>query len=229
MAVNKFLLQAGDRYYTVGADNATGELVPLMTSNSQNGIVLTDSNGDAPFRAFDKTPSTYWFAGGTPNWLQVKFPRPKKVNKYSIYRGNSYAPSEWTILGSNDGAAWSILHTGSDWGSLNNSYKYYTLTSNNYYYYYRINITNTLGNVAIFLYEFQIYEDPSVGEVFSFDVIDENTYKNYGVNKAGVIDLQVVRPYVNHSIKNSSPLGTGKVFKTSTYPSKYKIKSVSIE
>ncbi len=163
----------GSHYYLfayaeagVGALNGTGSSQGTATSSS-----IKNTNYQ-PYEAFNGTTNPVaghddWRAISTdsfPQWLQFKFPQPKRITMYRIWPGTGFninnalgCPSEWTLEGSDDELSWTILDTRTgynleSWGRVfsiatdienNKNMKEFTFTNNIEYIYYRINITNT--------------------------------------------------------------------------------------
>lgn len=103
-------------------------VVPLMSSDNQNGYVLTSStlysSGGAfsPYRMFDgeygPTNATCWLLNTPTGWFQLQLPEAKTIKSYAVCaHGNNTAShtngvaKNWTLLGSNDGSSWTTVDT----------------------------------------------------------------------------------------------------------------------
>jgi F5/8 type C domain len=136
-----------------------GRLVPIMTSNTTpSGRAYASSyyGSQEPWRAFDgvKNSDAGKWTSATQDgkgWLAYEFPAPVVVTSYRItghYSATwiSQNPTEWTLEGSNDGAAWTVLdsRSGITW-STGAEQKAFDITNRTPYKHYRINITS-IGN-----------------------------------------------------------------------------------
>jgi len=96
----------------INGKGLTTKEVPAMTSNTApEGVASASSIYSSTydvFKAFDKNPSTYWYAGGgAPQWIQYQFTVPVFVHTVTLTgndsTGNVYNPNSITIQVSNDG------------------------------------------------------------------------------------------------------------------------------
>lgn len=138
---------------TLATDNQG--ITPTMTSNTAPaGYVasaLTTSGSQFPYLAFDRNTVTFYLSATnvsvTPQWIQLQFPSAVIINRYRFRGDGSNAnrtANNWTLQGSNDGIAFTTLHTvtaGSPGATA-----YYTsplIGNTTAYLYYRINVTAT--------------------------------------------------------------------------------------
>lgn len=147
--------------------------IPSLTSNSQNGYVLTGSglfSGRDYFHLFNNQgrrgvadPVGYVsnarnFDGDNPHWVQLELPVAEHFDYYQHRLGTSNFPSSMAILASNDGNLWTRLlefadnsHQPFDWTSprrINDPtpYKFYRFE------FYDSPALNTAGLYAIKFY-----------------------------------------------------------------------------
>jgi hypothetical protein len=127
------LLQTGTELIIQEAEFLIGgtDGVPLLTSNTSASPIVVSASAifsgtyDA-WKAFDNTTSgTGWDtnSGAIPAWLKVDW-GSGVINALSGFSmtplGNSYAPKDFKIQGSNDDSAWTDLYTKTgeaSWGS----------------------------------------------------------------------------------------------------------------
>lgn len=149
------------------------------------GVIYTErSKQNGPYganMAFDGTfASTYSSRGGTPvsvtqpEWIQVQFPRPYKVDRYKLWANIEDAPIDWTLQGSSDGTNWSIVdtRTNSELPTVPDGITFDTLITDSYphgdytvqspasYTRYRLNVTKTGGgrNFVLKIAEMQLFD-----------------------------------------------------------------------
>ena len=133
-----------------------GYLVPVMTSNSQDGYIATGSSvwqaSDQPYKLFNRDSTSIWASEDTtdPQWVQIQLPEAQKCNYVKLtsrkdyYASSNYgqAPTAFTIQGSNDGTNWDVLttQTGISWTSVGQT-KEFALPGATAYSYYKIVMT----------------------------------------------------------------------------------------
>lgn len=93
-------------------------LIPVMISNSMDGITISASSSGSnlkPFYAFDNNYSTYWHPTSNTknNYIKITFPNGKIVNKMSISftKSGSVSSRAFILQGSNDDLIWDDLKT----------------------------------------------------------------------------------------------------------------------
>ncbi|MDB5103143.1 MAG: alpha,2-mannosidase [Fibrobacteres bacterium] len=106
-----------------GADDVPGSVSPVnsvpvglqdlarggtVTASGENGAV------ESAAMAFDDNSATKWRSTNGPWWIQYRLPGTAggAVGLYTLTSGNDAAqsdPKEWTLRGSDDGAAWTVL------------------------------------------------------------------------------------------------------------------------
>jgi hypothetical protein len=128
---------------------------PAMTSNATpSGFVYASSFGGAgqePWRAFDQSTGTLW-QGSVVNTgtLTYEFPTARNIKRYAIRTaGGSGQPRQWTIEGSNNNIAYTILDTVTASLAASSVYTSNILANTASFTFYRINITaiSTLGQL----------------------------------------------------------------------------------
>ncbi|MGG4452017.1 discoidin domain-containing protein [Brevibacillus porteri] len=145
-------VQAADNEYTDNVIPAmTGETTPSGHASS------TSKLWDAyyPWKAFDGSPDTGWYATVLPGALEYEFPTPKKIEKYSItYWNENTAPANWTFDGW-DGTQWVQLDKQvniKNWYTIPSKKQEFSFSNDNSYIKYRLNITASVfaqGNASI--------------------------------------------------------------------------------
>jgi sialate O-acetylesterase len=173
-------------YYTIAASYgafvgpASSEIAATPTTStipikrSTGGLSAASSapvSTESAVQAFDGSTATKWFTTVSPTaspvWLKYQFGNGAAwtVTRYDIASANDVAqrdPKDWQLLGSNDGANWTVLdtRTGESFASrfLN---KTYTFTNTTPYRYHRLNVTANSGGSAygVQLSEFALYSN----------------------------------------------------------------------
>ncbi|MCY4045266.1 MAG: VCBS domain-containing protein [Cellvibrionales bacterium] len=160
-------------------------VIPELTSNNDQGIVVTASNQHSSsyqaYMAMDGIQadvlknSRSWAARTSQEaWLQVDLGDQTNVLEYSLTGINigSRAPKEWQLLGSDDGQNFVVLDTQSDqtnWSPYET--RLYQLSEVASFQYYRIHILKNNGNGYQGLDGFQLF---SLSESSALSV-DENS------------------------------------------------------
>jgi hypothetical protein len=153
---------------------ATGNIIPVMTSNNAPSGIARASSEQASYPAFNAfggadrwMPTQNTLTG----WLSYEFPTAMKIKGYRLLGHSSWQtlPKDWTFEGSNDGTNWTILDTQrnvSDWAST--VYKNYPINNDVEYKTYRINVTANNGNLSwLGIYELEMYEKLIQGSIRS--------------------------------------------------------------
>ncbi len=99
--------------------------------------------------AADGDPGSKWLTFQTAGWLQYKLSQPTAAVSYSLTSGNDFAerdPRDWRVLGSDDGARWTVLDSQKDqsW-SERGATKTYPLPSPRAFAFYRLDISSNHG------------------------------------------------------------------------------------
>ena len=145
------LLDFGPKDYTTDA---------TLSVNEENGGGPGGSEGS--LKLIDNDVNTKFFLGGyTPDfYAQQELFEGKTVTKYSLTSGNDAPerdPKSWTLSGSNDGEAWTVLDTREDQTfSDRNQTKEFLVDNESAYRYYRLNITSIMSGGAMQLSEWRI-------------------------------------------------------------------------
>ena len=144
-------------------------LIPVMTSNSQNGyeasasnVYPSSSNLYVAYKAFDQniddtstTDATYWTTenqnNGVERWLKIELPTAKQAWKAVLKF--KYLPKDFQIQGSNDDSEWDTLWAGSTPFA---SVKELPLLCRKKYLYYRFWSDNK-DYLYVGLFSFQLY------------------------------------------------------------------------
>jgi hypothetical protein len=127
--------------------------VPTMTSNtapegvaSASSIYSSTTNA---FKAFDKSTSTYWYAGGNaPQWIQYQFINPVFIHSVVISgygsSGASNNPNSITIQASTDGSTFTDIQTINQ--EFTNSPTTLYIAKQGYYKYWRVKVNSTVSS-----------------------------------------------------------------------------------
>jgi hypothetical protein len=139
--------------------NLASMSIPQMSSNTTpSGTAAASSVGSgAAWNAFDRVLGTFWQSNTTNSgWLSYQFPTGRIIKRYGFFTGgnNAFNPRTWTFEGSNNGSAWVVLDTQTNFVTGVSTFYSFDISSNTTSYtYYRINITavQTIGNSPIIL------------------------------------------------------------------------------
>lgn len=165
--------------------------IPSMTSNSQDGYVLTGSGvsgaaGDyhrAFFGLIDGSNASYGYSSNNrvfdydnPHWVQIELPVAEKFDYFQYRLGYNYSPILTTLSGSNDGVNWTKLLDISD--RTNVKYQWTrprAIADNTAYKFYRIACAETRAdNYACY------------GTIKFFNESDIPTKQYYEVNPSSI-------------------------------------------
>ena len=146
--------------------------IPALTSNNDQGFKITSSHeasaAFAAYKVFDDVAASAsgnansWAAQGSSAWLQVEMPEAKSILQYSltaILNNVGREPSEWQLLGSNDGVNFEVIDTQSsvtDWTSRET--KTFSLPSAVEYRFFKLDISDNNGDSYTGLDGFQLFE-----------------------------------------------------------------------
>lgn len=128
------------------------DMIPTMTSNTApSGVASASSvySSDWPaWKAMDDNGGTTWASAYAPagSWLKYQFTAGKTATSYTLTARNladpnPYAPSAWTLQGSNNGADWTNLNSQSGISWTQAEKKTFTIASPASYVYYKLAIT----------------------------------------------------------------------------------------
>ena len=152
--------------------NRYERIVPLMTSNSQDGYIVTASDTYSggrvyyPYLAFNNvvSDSDSWSTRNQSGWLQVELPRAKKANMLKVTGGfANEEPDSFILYGSNDGENYiQLLDSGTLTWSHNET-KTWDLEGETAYKFYKIEAENTKKNFVT-ISEFQLINHSIIKE-----------------------------------------------------------------
>ena len=152
--------------------NRYERIVPLMTSNSQDGYIVTASDTYSggrvyyPYLAFNNvvSDSDSWSTKNQSGWLQVELPRAKKANMLKMSGGfANEEPDSFILYGSNDGENYiQLLDSGTLTWSHNET-KTWDLENDTAYKFYKIEAENTKKNFVT-ISEFQLINHSIIKE-----------------------------------------------------------------
>lgn len=221
---HKLLLSSGDgKVRSIEKGGYTDNLIPVMTTNtSPSGAASASSIYNANYPAQQAFNGMYgegtgqqWMSSIKTGWIDYKFEKAQKVEKYSIVSSNiaTESPRDWTFEGSNDGVMYTILDTQKNHSWIAFEEKSFEIKNNHYYSHYRVNITLNNGH-ALYC---------GLGELKMFGLErairttlsqSEQTFINHGMSQS---DLASVDMYANFTEKHyiqdvSTVLSSGKVF-----------------
>ena len=172
-----FSKNPNDENWTVTRQEAAIDplyLVPIMTSNSQDGYITSASSEyDSAYqawKAFNRTTDEWATSNNNKSdgsgyctaWLEVQMPTANIANAIQIVSRAGAAqpqtPKSFKVQGSNDGSEWTDLCTQTDVANYTNqTWNFENLTK---YSYYRLYVTRTFGtntNIGVSQCNFMLY------------------------------------------------------------------------
>lgn len=171
------------------------ELIPIMTSNTSNGVAFGSGILNATydfFKAFDKNVATAWCSNSTISHLGYNFNKNTYLNAYSLTCRNLNADdltsmvSSWTFEGSNDGISWTVLDTQNGHTWTKSQEKTFNLSTLVNYSQYRVNITANNGYAGVSsIGEFNLIWFKNVGIALK----NPTTNRNYSLSDKTLIHL----------------------------------------
>lgn len=124
----------------------------ISASSAYNGTTL------AAFNAFNSDAASYWLGTGSgTDWLKVDLgvSNAQFIHSYSITANTvpeaTRMPKNWTLQGSNDDSAWTVLDTRvneTTWGSGETRNYACNINSSMPFRYYKLNITANNGDAT---------------------------------------------------------------------------------
>jgi hypothetical protein len=135
----------------------------------KDAIAVTASDavaGADADNAADGDETTSWFSGKTdhPSWLQYQFSGPAwAITRYQLTSSaddSTTDPLDWQLLGSNNGADWTVLdNRTNETFSARRQSKQYDFPNETPYWFYRLNVTAMAGRGGngVRLAEFQLF------------------------------------------------------------------------
>jgi predicted alpha-1,2-mannosidase len=138
--------------------NVTGSVSSRIPGSVMGDVTEVQASGDNPpgetkERGVDGSASSKWLTFAPSGWLQVRLAHPAAVVRYALTAANDAPerdPRDWTLQGSNDGAAWTTLDTRTD-QNLGDRFQTteYTFANSTAYSYYRLDVTaNHSGGIV---------------------------------------------------------------------------------
>jgi len=142
-----------------------GSLLPFVASVSASA---QNAPNEAAVRAADGDKTTKWLAFVSSAWLEYHLTDAKAAVSYSLTSADDAPerdPRDFTVSGSHDGSAWTVLdtRTGETWqdGSNQNrqTTRAFSLTNSVAYEYYRLTINSNQSGGLIQLADWELLED----------------------------------------------------------------------
>jgi hypothetical protein len=152
--------------------NAYRILTPTMTSNSQDGFVLTANSiysGQKvynPFEAFNRTVSdtSSWTTKSQSGWIQVELPEADIANMLQMSGGfSNEEPNSFVLSGSNDGENYTELLSSGALSWTHNETKIWEIGNETVYKFYKIDAVNT-KSAYITISEIKLMEHQMIKE-----------------------------------------------------------------
>ena len=161
-------------------------IVPNLTSENQNGYIVTASNQHTndvlkAYRMFDnkyEEGSCWQTIDVIEAWAAIELPEAKKVSSYKLFHRNynldnnlhgfERVPVTWDLLGSNDGIVWDVLD--SKYSVIWEEYvpQIFDIDNPQSYKHYKIDVKANNGSSVTAIGKLELFEDISVSEKFRF-------------------------------------------------------------
>nr|WP_246506578.1 Ig-like domain-containing protein [Kistimonas asteriae] len=195
----------------VADGNMTDPTVPTMTSNTDQGFVVSASGQAtadyAAHKAFDGVDASSannansWATAGSSGWLQVDTGEPITVWRYdlkAIGRDQGREPRDWQLLGSNDGVNFEVIDSHSsvtDW-SLR-EVKDFELDEPATYRYFKLDISSNNGDSYTGVDGFQLFQVATTdeGDSLTLDVLAndvdidvDDSPANFSLDSVEIVD-----------------------------------------
>lgn len=226
--LSKFLISSEDTTYSF-YQKVGKPLVPLMDGyDNAIGSVIGSASYSTGYtwKAFDNDDTTVYTTNFTPNsskpvYIGYRFNDPVCAKRYSFLAGLR----TFKFMASNNGTTWDTLDTQTALVSNTTTYQTFDIKNEKKYFYYKIEATlATSGNDWINIHYVQFYGlTPSVLVISS---LNENNFVNHGIDKAFSIDTNEKLSVREHKKQDSTPLGSGRVFKQKIDRSKHRAKKI---
>lgn len=162
-----------DGHLLINSSEYTGNVVPVMTSNTSSDGILTfsienNNISNRAFRAFDNDESTRWTTGGANNvssaWIAYEFTSGKVISKYRIMSSGVSAPRDWVFEGY-DGDKFVELDHVYEETYEPKQFKDFEVANPDKFEKYRLNMLSNNGSTFFMIHELQLLEsinyDPS--------------------------------------------------------------------
>lgn len=192
---------------------------PAMTSNATpSGFVFASgfTAGSEPWRAFDQISSTAWASSvSNTGTLTYQFPTARNIKRYAIrsFSSTTNVPRQWTLEGSNDNIAFTVLDTVTASLAPSSVYTSSVLANTASFIFYRYNITavQTAGN-APQVAELELTESTGSGAgnlsggTFNFNTPNVSASVGAGLNASAtnLITVTATTGTVNISAPNAT-------------------------
>ncbi|NCF03824.1 discoidin domain-containing protein [Kosakonia sp. MH5] len=152
--------------------NADNSIVPKMTANNAPaGYTVSASSvydsGSPAYSAFDRVATTAWVTlSGPTQWIQIKLPEAKKVNRFRITNRTVSQPFQnnprtFALYGSNDGTNFTLLANGTSTSNVGDAQTTVTIPAPAAWLYYRLTVTAVFQSGSVTLGELELLGDPS--------------------------------------------------------------------
>lgn len=160
------------RFYTYDANGNFGIVVdespineiPTLSSNSQDGYVVSDSRSNADCYTLFNGVSQYKTIGSwSTYWIQAQYPVEKIVKQYKIQAdsyGSAEYPSSWSFMASDNGQDWITLDSQNGQSFSLGQEKTYEVDNDTSYLYYRLSFHSgrvSSGNGELKRIQFMTY------------------------------------------------------------------------
>jgi len=138
----------------------------LMDAVTLGGVQTVTASGGNGFELFDNSNDNWQSTTTATSWVQLflgTFQVARTLESYSLLMNHpdkSMAPKNWTISGSNDGIAWTVLDTVTNEAAWTNTARTYAVdTLAGPFKYFRYTVTLNQGSgVEHALTEWRLYE-----------------------------------------------------------------------
>ena len=126
---------------TLNYNKTTPIALPVFTSNTTNGITVSDSRGNANAYTLINGVSLFDTGAWDTYWFNIDYGQKTIIKSYVIKAdssGDPEYPSNWTLQASNDGSQWDILDTRSGQTFTSGQSRTFIVTTDTAYQQYRL-------------------------------------------------------------------------------------------
>ncbi|MGO3796412.1 MAG: discoidin domain-containing protein, partial [Pauljensenia sp.] len=198
-----------------------GSLLPLVAQVSASSDNPPSEVADS---LKDGQPSTKWLARSTTGWAQYRLSEAAAVTSYTLTSANDSPerdPKDFTLEGSDDGAAWTVLDTRTNqaWKTDKENRlvtKEFTLPARTAEYaHYRLNITANNGANLIQLADWELIdsERPTASSPMSTIIDKGPTSSETAKTGVGFTGLAALH-YQGRQLEAGSAKATNELFST---------------
>ncbi|HKE15449.1 MAG TPA: GH92 family glycosyl hydrolase [Kofleriaceae bacterium] len=145
-----------------GVSGVPGDRILGSVMDQVVGVTASGENppGEIATSIADGELTTKWLVFAATGWVQVELGGPVAVRRYAVSSANDAPerdPVDWTLEGSQDGAAWTVIDTRTDQSFASRFQTIqYDFASDTAYRFYRLDVTRNAGGGILQIAELQL-------------------------------------------------------------------------